>query len=99
MRRIIIDLPLTIIYETERVIKLGWTPSPNCLGYVFYVNDKRVSNTWNPEVSEVRFNKVAGAIYKVRAVGIAAEGVYPPNTPSNAEEYSADPYGSAVYSH
>lgn len=90
------DLPLTVLNESTKVITLGWTPPPNCVGYVFYVNNNRVSNTWNPAISEVRFNKVAGGVYKVRALSALAEGAHPPQL---SEKYGADKYSEAVYSH
>jgi hypothetical protein len=92
------DLPLTVT-ETSNRILVSWTPPVGCLGYALYVNDKRVSNSWNPELNHTRFAKVNGAVYKVVALGIHAQGVYPPAVPPNSEDYGEDPYSSAVYSH
>jgi hypothetical protein len=95
-RRIMTDLPLTKISETTKNITLGWTPVL-CIGYVFYVNGKRVSNTWNSVLSQVTFSKSPGAIYRVQAVGVNASGTYPPATLPNVETYSGDPYGTGLY--
>lgn len=92
------DLLLTKVSETTKLITFSWTPVP-CLGYAFYVNDSRVSNSFDPLKNEVRFYKVSNAIYKVVAFGVVAEGSYPPTSSPNSEKYSEDPYGSAVYSH
>jgi hypothetical protein len=59
-------------------------------------NGVRVSNTWNPMQSQIRFSK--GTSYKVAAVVVTAEGSYPTSAPSNKEAYSADPYSSEAYS-
>jgi hypothetical protein len=93
-----IDLPLTKVSETSTVITFSWTPVP-CLGYVFYVNDMRVSNSFDPLKNTIRFHKVANGIYKVEAFGTIARGTYPPTSSPNSEKYSEDPYGNAVYSH
>lgn len=90
---------MTLLSETPRVITLGWTPPANCIGYVYYVNDKRVANTWNPTVQQARFGKVEGAVYRVIALAAGATGTYPSDVSENPENYSVDPYGSAVYSH
>lgn len=91
------DLSLTPLNETSRIITFGWMPIP-CAGYVFYVNNKRVSNTWNTLMSQVTFQKVPNAKYKVEALGIIATGEYPPPVPTNSEKYSEDTYGSFAYS-
>lgn len=93
------DLRLTKIAETTTIITLGWTPPIPCFGYVFYVNDKRVSNTWDPTMNHTRFHKIEGAVYKVVAVEVAAIGVYPPGTPTDSENYGSEDYGAAIYSH
>jgi hypothetical protein len=89
------DLPLTKIGETGTTITLKWTPIL-CMGYVFYRNGTRVSNTWNSMQSQIRFAK--GTSYRVVAIGAIAEGTYPSSTPSNSEAYSAEPYTSGPYS-
>lgn len=67
-------LPLTKVAETAKTITLGWTPVP-CLGYVFYEDGHRVSNTWDPSVKQVKFAK--GTSYQVVALGAAWQGSYP----------------------
>ncbi len=74
------DLPLTKVSETTKFITLGWTPVP-CEGYAFLAGGIRVSNTWNQNQSSVKFTKVASGQYAVRALGVVAEGVYPPIVP------------------
>lgn len=93
-----IDIPLTKKVEGTKTITLSWTPVP-CVGYVFYVNDTRVSNTWNPALTEITFHKVENGIYKVKALEIAGEGIYPKAQPIDSEEYNLEAYGSGVYSH
>lgn len=94
-----IDLHLTKITETASIIKFRWTPPPDCRGYLFFVNDKQVARTWNSTQKEIRFSKVTDAVYKVVALGSIGVGIYPPSPLPNDENYSADPYGNAVYSH
>jgi hypothetical protein len=91
------DLPLTKIFETTKVITLGWTPVP-CIGYVFYTNGTRVSNTWDASMSQTRFYKVPNGVYKVVAVGVNATGTYPAGVAPTSEAYSAEPYNTGVYS-
>lgn len=92
-----IDLPLKMVSETQRIITLGWTPVP-CIGYVFYVNNTRVANSWDPFKNSIRFNKVQGATYTVEAVEVNAKGTYPPISVPSSEDYSEEPYGVGVYS-
>lgn len=73
------SINLTKISETQSKITLGWTPVPGCIGYVFYADDKRVSNTWDPLRSSVTFSK-GPAKFRVDAIGVEDTGVYPPVT-------------------
>lgn len=79
-------IALTKLSENSIQITLGWTPVQGCIGYAFYADDTRVSNTWDPSVSQVTFAKGA-AEYRVQAVGGLDEGVYvppvAPNVPGN----------------
>lgn len=71
---------LTKVSETSSKITLGWTPVPGCIGYVFYADDTRVSNTWDPTKNQVTFAK-GPAEFRVVAVEQEDEGVYPPVVP------------------
>lgn len=71
---------LTKVSETSSKITLGWNPVPGCLGYVFYADGTRVSNTWDPAKNQVTFSK-GPTSFKVVAIGNQDEGVYPPPAP------------------
>ncbi len=71
------DLPLTKVSETDTTITLGWTPI-QCEGYEFLVDGKRASNTFDSSRSSVKFKKTSTGKYSVRALGVIAEGAYPP---------------------
>ena len=73
-------ITLTKISETSSKITLGWTPVPGCIGYVFYADDTRVSNTWDPNKSQVTFSK-GPSKFRVDAVGVEDTGAYPSVTP------------------
>lgn len=73
-------ITLTKISETSSKITLGWTPVPGCIGYVFYADDTRVSNTWDPNKSQVTFAK-GPAEFRVDAVGVKDSGSYPSVVP------------------
>jgi hypothetical protein len=92
-----IDLSLIKVSETNRLITFSWTPVP-CAGYVFYVDNTRVSNSWDPFKSSIRFNKVPDAVYKVEAVEVNARGTYPSTSVPDSEDYSEEPYGVGAYS-
>jgi hypothetical protein len=73
-------LTLTKISETQTTITLGWTPIP-CEGYRFTAEKQvKPSHSWDASRSSVRFSK-GSAWYKVEALGIEDEGVYPPVAP------------------
>ena len=74
------SITLTKIAETNTTITLGWAPVAGCLGYVFYADGARVSNSWDPLKSSIKFSKGATQ-YKVVAAGNEDEGVYPSVTP------------------
>jgi hypothetical protein len=78
------SMTLTKLSETSTKITLGWTPVPNCIGYVFYADGQRVSNTWDPNRSQVTFAK-GPAKFKVQAVGVEDEGVYPSGPPPTGQ--------------
>ena len=63
-------LPLTIISQTSKTITFGWTPPLGIIGYVFYKDGVRVSNTFNATQSSVKFSYLAGALYRVDAVQV-----------------------------
>lgn len=91
------NLTLTKIIESESLITFSWDPV-QCLGYVFYHNGQRVSNTWDPLVHQIRFSKgPKGDTYKVVALGEVASGVYPAPIPEN-KAYAEDSYSSGAYS-
>lgn len=73
-------ITLRKISETTSKITLGWDPVPGCIGYVFYADDQRVSNTWDPNKSQVTFSKGPDE-YKVVALGVEDQGAYPPAAP------------------
>lgn len=74
------DLPLHLISENTKTIVFGWTPIA-CEGYEFVADGRRVSNTWDPNTSQVKFGKVASGRYEVRALGIVAVGKWPTVAP------------------
>lgn len=74
------NLALHVVSETASTITLGWQP-PVCVGYVFYRNGLRVSNTWDPTVNQAKFKKVPSGQYEVWAVGAVATGTYPAAAP------------------
>lgn len=74
-------IQLTKTSETASKISFSYAPVPGCIGYVFYANDQRVSNTWDPLKSTVTFGKIANGRYRVDAVGVEDSGVYPPTAP------------------
>jgi hypothetical protein len=74
------SLTITKVSETSTKITLGWTPVAGCLGYAFYADGTRVSNTWDWNKSQITFSK-GPAQFKVVALGSEQEGVYPPASP------------------
>jgi len=74
------SIALNKISETQSKITLGWTPVAGCIGYVFYADGARVSNTWDPNKNQITFSK-GPAQFKVVAVGNEDEGVYPSVAP------------------
>jgi len=56
-----------VVSQTETTITYGWTPEPesNSDGYRFYVNGARVSNSADPLLSSVTFQKVPDAKYGI----------------------------------
>ncbi len=69
-------LPLHLVSETATTITLGWTPPTGILGYIFYVNGKRVSNTWDATRKTTSFSRKPSAVYQVVAIKQAASGRY-----------------------
>lgn len=69
------DLPLHKISETASTITLGWTPPAAARGYIFYLDDKRVSGSLDGTKDRVRFSKPGP--YKVEALGTLATGAFP----------------------
>lgn len=70
------SLPLHLVSQTPSKITLGWALPSGILGYVFYVDGARVSNTWNPAQATATFSKKPGALYQVVAVKEAVSGRY-----------------------
>lgn len=64
-------IALTVVSETAKTLTLAWTPVPQAIGYEFYVDGVRVSNSWNGALGQVVFGKPdAGEhTYQVIAVG------------------------------
>lgn len=69
-------LPLTLLEETDSTLTLGWQPVPGALGYAFFTDGQRLSHTFNPARSTVRFRKGAGR-YEVAALTPSPKGYYP----------------------
>lgn len=69
-------ITLTKITEDAETITLGWTPVAGAAGYAFYANGHRVSHTWDPARSTVKFAKAA--VYAVAALAETDRGTYPP---------------------
>lgn len=79
------NLSLHLVSETAKTITLGWTPPPAVKWYTFHAAGKQVSNA--PAVDRngvvkhtVKFAKAPP--YKVVALSLLAEGVYPAVSPS-----------------
>lgn len=70
-------MDLRVVSETPTTITLGWTPVPNSIGYVLYVDGTRTSNSWDPSKSTWKVQKGASK-YEVVALGRLDSGVYPP---------------------
>lgn len=82
------DLALTKLSETASTITLGWTPPAGAQGYLFFAGARR-SSTLDGSRSSVRFSKGTGP-YRVQALGVIAEGSYPPPVvPSSGPSYPA----------
>lgn len=75
------------IAEGTSTITLGWTPVPGCLGYVLYVDGVRKSNTWDATKDNWRVSK-GGTEYRVVALGVEDEGVYPSPPPPTGNRLS-----------
>lgn len=50
-------ITLIVVSESARELVVSWAPVPNATGYVFYVDGKRVSNTWDPTIKQIVFGK------------------------------------------
>lgn len=50
-------IQLTVIAESAKSLRLGFTPVEGARGYAFYVDGNRVSNTWDATKSQVVFGK------------------------------------------
>jgi hypothetical protein len=74
-------LTLTKLSETSSKITLGWTPVAGAIGYRFQSSAQvpKWSHTWDGSKSEVTFAKAEW--YRVEALGMEAEGVYPSVVP------------------
>lgn len=68
-------IALTVVSETAKTLTLGWTPTPSAIGYEFYVDGRRVSNSWNGALGQVVFGKPDSGehTYQVLAVGQLGE--------------------------
>lgn len=69
-------IALTVLSETTKTLTVGWTPVVGAAGYEFLVDGKRVSNTWDATVKQVKFGKPdAGEhTYSVIVLGKTDEG-------------------------
>lgn len=70
------SLPLTVTAETSTTITLGWVPVPGAVGYTFWKDGRRVSNTQNGARSSVRFSKPYATL-EVRTLLAGPAGSWP----------------------
>jgi hypothetical protein len=77
------------ISETATTITLGWVPPPGAIGYVFYRDGARVSNTWDGTKASIKIEKAAKI--EVEAVGSLAKGVWPMPAPPATEDFTWTP--------
>lgn len=62
------DLVLSVVSQSATTITLGWTPEPEAIGYIFFVNGLWVSHTNNPSRSTVKFAKHDRDVFGVEAL-------------------------------
>lgn len=69
-------LALTIKSETPKAVTVAWSPPAGAIGYVYFRDGKRTSNTWDATTSQVTFGKPDSGqhVYAVEAVGVVASG-------------------------
>lgn len=63
---------LHVVSETAHTVTVGWSPIAGSRGYVFYVDGRRVSNTWDPSVAQVRFGKPDAGEHDYEVVALTA---------------------------
>lgn len=63
-------ITLTVISETKATLTVGWTPITGSRGYAFYVDGKRVSNTWDASVRQVKFGKPDAGVHTYEVVAL-----------------------------
>ena len=66
-------IALTVITETATTLTVGWTPVAVAVGYEFLVDGKRVSNTWDPTVKQVKFGKPDAGEHTYSVVALAKQ--------------------------
>ena len=78
------DFPLRVVSQTATTITLGWDARANVVNYTFYANGSRVSNSYNGNLTQITFGKVANCTtpcYVVQSLVSDGQGGYPSSTP------------------
>jgi hypothetical protein len=84
-----VSIQLTKLSEDATTLTLGWSPVPGSVGYRFTAEKQaKPSHTWDASRSSVKFAK-GSAWYKVEALGVEAEGSYPPVAPPPSDRFFA----------
>ena len=92
-------LDLRVVRETPKTYTLAWTPPENVVGYLFEVDDARISSTFDADRAEATFWKRPGRVDVVPIgpldAGVwemgGAEGAGGPVTPSEPSGGSSAP--------
>lgn len=79
------DIGLHIVSETSKTITLGWTPPAEAAGYLFYVDDARVSWTLDPTRAAVTFSKGSSRLEVRPVVFLPSSSWSSPLPPGNGE--------------
>lgn len=89
---------LTVLNQTGLAVTVGWTPVPGCAGYVFYRDGVRVSNTWNPTRSQVKFALDGNPhTFKVEAVAAVDSGTIQIGAPTPIPQPQPAPSWAAYW--
>lgn len=78
------DFQLRVVSQTATTITLGWDARSNVVNYTFYANGNRVSNSYNGNLTQVTFGKVANCTtpcYVVQSLVSDGQGGYPTAPP------------------